>query len=118
MQLKLGLPHYWETVNRLFPERADKLMMSPRKRIKNLVGYPTFTRSDLESEWHKELDDVRQFDNQDLYQNDKFYNTLKDLDLYGLGNNRTADDYNSFAEIDFQTQTCGELTWCSNEELE
>eukprot|EP00980_Cylindrotheca_fusiformis_P026181 scaffold15497_cov117-Cylindrotheca_fusiformis.AAC.8 len=49
---------------------------------------------------------------------DKYYDVLQDLELYGLGHNRTAADYLSFAEIDFKTQTCGDLTWCTNEELE
>lgn len=93
-------------------------MRYPRKRIKSLVGYPSFTKEVLEKEWHKELKDARKFDSKDLYEEDQFYDTLQDLELYSLGNTRTAEEYLAHAEIDYETQTCGDLSWCTKEEKE
>lgn len=117
LQLKLGLPHYWETVDRLFPDMSDRLMSSPRKRIKNLVGYPIYTRRFIEKECRAELA-ARGFQNQSLYEDDEFYDVLYELDSYGLGTNRTLEAFLKFAEIDYKSHTCGDLAWCLNEELE
>ena len=118
MQLKLGLPHYWETVDRLFPGMADNLMSSPRKRIKNLVGYPMYTKTYVEKECQKEFEKAQKFGVASLYQDQKFYSVLHDLDSYGLGTNRTLEDYLTFAEINYHTNKCGDLKWCSNGEVE
>jgi len=93
-------------------------MSSPRKRIKNLVGYPMYTKSFVEKECQTELGLARKFPDRRLYQHDKFYSVLHNLDSYGLGTNRTLVDYLAFAEIDYKKHTCGDLKWCSNGELE
>ena len=117
-KLSLGLPHYWETVTRIFPKLSDQLMAQSRKRIKHLVEYPTHTSKVMQQEWNKELGhrSSHQVDVQSLGKDD--YNILMDLKSYGLGNLRSAKEYHKFAEIDFESETCGKLTWCSNGELE
>ena len=116
--LKLGLPHYWETVDRLFPQTGERLLSQSRKRIKYLVGYPKFRREALQKEWEHELETrvSSQADVKSLSNND--YDILMDVESYGLGKERSAKDYHKFAEIDFESETCGPLTWCSNGELE
>ena len=38
---------------------------------------------------------------------------LKEQDHYGLGNERTYEDYMTFAGIDVKEQTCTTLKWCN-----
>ena len=75
-------------------------MTHTRKRIKNLLGYKgEYTTDAMVS--------------------NGFSSLLTELhESYGLGTQRTLEDYLEFAEINMDTETCGKLTWCTNNELE
>lgn len=77
-----------------------------------------YTRNFVEKECKQELETARKFDDESLYQADKYYSVLHNLDSYGLGTNRTLEAYLEFAEINYKTHTCGELKWCSNGKVE
>jgi hypothetical protein len=46
------------------------------------------------------------------------YNVLSELEHYGLGTERSKEDYLKFAEIDLERKTCGPMAWCSEGLLE
>ena len=77
-----------------------------------------YTRKFVEKECQTELAEARKFDDKNIYEEDKYYSVLHNLDLYGLGTNRTLEDYLAFAEINYKTHKCGDLKWCSNGEVE
>ena len=66
-------------------------------RIKHLLGYPGYSRQELPS---------------------GEYDSLCQLDHFGLGNSRSRQEYLEFAEIDLKGKKCGPMKWCAEGLLE
>jgi len=93
--VQFGTPHYWDSVKRLFhkPMMVDRATTQIRQRVKYIMGYP-----DLRVEQQKRF---------------AGFDVFAELEHYGLGTERSKEDYLKFAEIDLEHKTCGPMTWCS-----
>ena len=124
--LNLGLPHYWDEVDEMWQtsmkRMSDKLMALTRNRIKHLVGYPDRLIRKLPWEQgkhdHTKHGSSSSSSSSIIFAPEEFYNITFGLEYYGLGHVRSMEDYLGFAEIDFETETCGPLKWCSDGSLE
>ena len=88
-------PHYWTSVARLFSDNhmVDSVTHTIRQRIKTMMGYPEFANEE------NDFTDP--------------YRVTYGLDRYGLGTERSAEEYLKFAEVDIVKKTCGPMKWCS-----
>ena len=97
---RLGLPKFWETVNRMF-HGSTGLNMIQRvmiKRIKHMVGYPDSKRSSIAQEGNEEI--------------------LTDIEHYSLGTERSWQDYMEFAGLHIDEEhdaiDCSPIHWCNH----
>ena len=96
---RMGLPKFWGSVGKLYgrPGMNNKLQGPVIKRIKHMVGYP-----DASIEKIKE-------------QNIEF--VLEKADEYGLGTNRTMEEYMEFAGLSVDKKhdalQCHNIKWCN-----
>ena len=96
---RMGLPKFWGTVGRLYgrPGMNSKLQGPVIKRIKHMVGYPDAT-----------LEKIKEEDIEFI---------LEDIDYYGLGQERTAQDYMNFAGMTVDPKhdalQCKPIEWCN-----
>lgn len=97
---RLGLPKYWEIVNRLYGRHVGNNQLQGKviERVRNLLGYPESSREIIEQSGYEMV--------------------LKDQEYYGLGNERTMEEYMSWVGIDVQNKKCSKISWCINNELE
>lgn len=101
---RMGLPKFWGTVNRLYgrPGMNNKLQLPLIKRLKHLAGYPGYDVETLKEEGHEFV--------------------LQDLQLYGVGKEKTLEEYMAWAGISVDkahnSLQCSRITWCSKGELE
>ena len=96
---RLGLPKFWETVNRMFRGSNNNVIQHVMiKRIKNMVGYPDSKRSTIAGEGYEEI--------------------LTDIEHYGLGSERTWQDYMEFAHMHINEEhnaiDCSPIPWCNH----
>lgn len=96
---RMGLPKFWGTVGRLYgrPGMNNKLQSPVIKRLKHLAGYPDATIDKIKAAG---LDYV-----------------LTDMEHYGVGEERTLEEYMEFAGISVDLQNnalkCSPITWCT-----
>ena len=96
---RMGLPKFWGTVGRLYgrPGMNNKLQSPVIKRLKYLAGYPDATIDKIKAAG---LDYV-----------------LTDMEHYGVGEERTLEEYMEFAGISVDLQNnalkCSPITWCT-----
>jgi Glycosyltransferase (GlcNAc) len=98
---RMGLPKFWGSVGRAFKRGigfSNRLQSQIINRVKNLVGYPDVTFESLQAE---QLDDV-----------------LTELQHYGLGTNRTRDEYIKLTGINFHQLRCPNMRWCNQGQLD
>lgn len=98
---RMGMPKFWETVDRAF-DRPDqgfntKLQKKILQRVKHLVGYPEAERNVIETSG-------------DIV-------VLTDFEYYSLGNNRTREAFLELTKIDTKETPCKPLLWCNNGDL-
>ncbi|KAL7570546.1 hypothetical protein ACA910_004318 [Epithemia clementina (nom. ined.)] len=97
---RLGLPKFWETVNRLFHGATglNQIQHVMIKRIKHMVGYPDSTREIIKTEGNEFI--------------------LSDIEHYGLGTERTWDEYMEFAHLHINEKhnviDCSFIPWCNH----
>ena len=97
---RLGLPKFWESVGRRYgkPGLNTRLQGKVIKRIKNMVGYP-------DASLEKIKDAGIEF-------------VLENLEMYGMGHERTYEDYMKFSGISVDKQhnalQCHSISWCNN----
>jgi len=93
---RMGLPKFWETVGRTYnrpgPGFNTKLQKIVIKRIKHLVGYPSASKEQVDSEGDGAV--------------------LDDIEYYGLGNEETYTAYLEYAGIDVEKESCKLQQWC------
>ncbi len=108
------------------------MAITRRNRIKHLVGYPgRLIRNIPQRGEGTRRDKVHSgllratkshfqssTSSSDSNLEEDFYDVSLNLDQYGIGNRRSMQDYLSFAEIDFESETCGSLKWCSDGSLD
>jgi len=96
---RMGLPKFWESVGRRYgrPGLNTRLQGSVIKRIKHMVGYPDAS-----------LEKIKQA---------RIEFVLENLEMYGMGNERTYEDYMKFAGISVDRQhnalQCHSISWCN-----
>ena len=91
---RLGLPKFWESVTRLYGRPMNNgLQGRVVQRVKNLVGYPETTDEKLEAKGDTIV--------------------LTDRDRYGLGTERTLQEYLTLTNIDVDKKTCDRMPWCN-----
>jgi len=96
---RMGLPKYWEIVNRLYGRQGMNNILQSKmiKRIKNMVGYPDASLEKIKAEGIEYV--------------------LQGLDEYGMGTNRTYADYMKFAGIHVDQKhnalQCTPIQWCN-----
>ena len=99
---RMGLPKFWGSVGRTWgqpgPGLMNELEAKVIDRIKHVVGYPESSEEKIEEKGLSFL--------------------LRDLDIYGIGSERSFDDYMKLTNINMQTSHCGHMKWCDNAELE
>lgn len=103
---RLGLPKYWESVGRVYGRHGagfnTRLQGPILKRIKHMVGYTDATIEKIKAEKHEFV--------------------LQDLDYYGLGKQRSMEDYLEFAGITIDEKDdslkCHRIQWCNKGEYE
>uniref|UniRef100_A0A7S2SA14 Uncharacterized protein n=1 Tax=Eucampia antarctica TaxID=49252 RepID=A0A7S2SA14_9STRA len=97
---RMGLPKFWESVQRTWhqPGMNTKIQLRLIQRIKNIVLYPDMTAEIIES------------------QGDSI--VLSEAQHYGLGTERTGEEYLELANINMETHQCGHMNWCHQGELE
>ena len=99
---RMGLPKFWGSVGRTFgrsgPGFSNGMQAKLINRIKHMLGYPKITREYLETKGEIEV--------------------LKDMEHYGLGTNRTRAAYLELTKINFKTNSCPDLPWCTQGKLE
>jgi len=97
---RMGLPKYWESVNRLYRGAADnnKFQRPVIKRVKNMVGYPDSTLEKIKEEGIELV--------------------LKDIEYYGLGQERTWQEYMDYANMHVDQEKdiirCTNNKWCNS----
>ena len=96
----MGLPKFWETVNRLFRGATglNQIQHIMINRIKNMVGYPDATREIIARDGNEII--------------------LTDIEHYGLGTERSWEDYMEFANLHINEQhnviDCSAISWCNH----
>jgi len=98
---RMGLPKFWEGVNRLYRgSGADNNSLQGRavQRVKYMVGYPETTAEILKDK-------------------NEFF-ILTEQEHYGVGTERTLEEYMNWTGIDVNAKKCARIKWCSNGELE
>ena len=91
---RLGLPKFWESVFRLYGRPLNNgLQGRIVERVKNLVGYPESTSAKIVAKGDALV--------------------LLDQEHYGLGSERTLEEYMKLTNIDVNTKTCGKIPWCN-----
>lgn len=93
---RMGLPKFWGTVNRLFtkgPSSNNNLQEVVIDRVRHLVGYPEISEQVLQNADHLFL--------------------LKDQQYYGMGKERTLDEYFEWTGIDMEKKNCPRMRWCN-----
>ncbi len=96
---RMGLPKFWGSVNRLYgrPGMNNNLQGPVIKRLKNLAGYPDATLDQLKAAGLEFL--------------------LIDMEHYGVGKERTLEEYLEFAGISPDKKNnalqCKRIPWCS-----
>ena len=99
---RMGLPKFWGSVGRTWgqpgPGLMNQLEANVIDRIKYLVGYPESSKEKIDEKGLSFL--------------------LRDLDIYGIGSERSFEDYMKLTNINMQTKHCGHMKWCNNAELE
>jgi [Skp1-protein]-hydroxyproline N-acetylglucosaminyltransferase len=98
---RMGLPKFWGSVGRTYKRGigfSNQLQSQIINRVKNLVGYPDITQQSLQK---IKLDDV-----------------LTEIQYYGLGTNRTRDEYIKLTGIDFHNLKCTPMKWCNQGTLD
>ena len=96
---RMGLPKFWGSVGRVFgrPGFNTPLMLKVVQRVKHMIGYPDSALERLTSQGDVPV--------------------LTDLEFYGMGHERTLDEYLKLTGIDVEKKICPLIKWCSNEEL-
>lgn len=95
---RMGLPKFWGTVGRLYgrPGMNNMLQGPVIKRLKHLAGYPDATDALIKQQG---LDYV-----------------LTDMEHYGVGHERTLEQYMEFSGISVDKQNnalkCTSISWC------
>ena len=95
----LGIPKYWGTVNGMMKKGFANNYLQGRiiRRVKNLVGYPGSTKEKIEENGSSIV--------------------LTELEHYGLGSERSWDDYMKFTNITVNEKTdtlvCSNMEWCN-----
>jgi len=97
---RMGLPKFFAIVNRLFhgPANYNHLKDIVIQRVKNLIGYADNTKEIIVRDGHGII--------------------LGEQDHYGLGHERTLNEYLVFAGIDMEKETCSQLKWCHQQSLQ
>jgi len=98
---RMGLPKFWEGVNRLYRGSGasnNNLQGKVIQRVKNLIGYKEASMEALKAS------------------NDLFL--LNDSEHYGVGRERTLQDYMEWTGIDMEKKQCPNIKWCNKGELE
>lgn len=96
---RMGLPKFWGSVGRLYgrPGMNNKLQVPLIKRLKHLAGYPDATLEKIKSAGLEYV--------------------LIDMEHYGVGHERTLQEYMQFAGISVDKEhdalTCTAIDWCS-----
>ena len=92
---RMGLPKYWESVSRTWNHPGMNNIITNRviKRIKHIVLYPEATSDKIEAE------------------NDQIM--LNDVTHYGLGTERTGEEYLELTGIDMKNKKCSNMQWCN-----
>mmetsp|Transcript_16836 Transcript_16836/g.21290 ORF Transcript_16836/g.21290 Transcript_16836/m.21290 type:complete len:607 (-) Transcript_16836:50-1870(-) len=95
---RMGLPKFWGSVGRLYgrPQMNNKIQGKVIKRLKNLAGYPDATVESI--------------------QKDNIAYVLTDMEYYGVGKERTLEQYMEFAGIHVDKENnalaCKAIPWC------
>jgi len=94
---RMGLPKFWETMNRLHRKSGlgnNELAHTVILRIMNLAGYPQAERAKVEREGNGLV--------------------FKDMEMYGLGKERSFEDYMKLAGISVGNDrlVCERIKWC------
>mmetsp|Transcript_2576 Transcript_2576/g.5401 ORF Transcript_2576/g.5401 Transcript_2576/m.5401 type:complete len:587 (+) Transcript_2576:56-1816(+) len=94
---RMGLPKFWGSVNRLHRISGfgnNKLSFTVIIRIMNLAGYPQAERAKVEREGNGLV--------------------FKDMEMYGLGKERSFEDYMKLAGISVGNDrlVCKRIKWC------
>jgi len=97
---RMGLPKYWESVNRLYRGAADnnKFQRPVIKRVKHMVGYPDSTLEKIREEGIELV--------------------LHDIEYYGLGKDKTWQEYMDYAHMHVDEKKdiikCTPNEWCNH----
>ena len=96
--ISMGTPHYQDTLGRFFhrPGLVSRAQEQIRNRIKYMLGYPKLLEG----------------------KNLTKQESLLEAEHYGLGKERSREEYLQFAEIDLEEMTCGPMKWCIDGTLE
>lgn len=96
---RMGLPKFWGSVNRLYGRPMNNgLQGRVIDRVKNLVGYPEST------------DEIVKGRGDEI--------VLTDREHYGLGSERTLEEYMKLTQIDVEKKECRKMIWCNQGQLE
>jgi [Skp1-protein]-hydroxyproline N-acetylglucosaminyltransferase len=97
---RLGLPKFWEGINRLYPGVGgnNEIQGKVIDRVRNLVKYPEATEEEVAKQ-------------------DKSF-VLTELDQYGLGTERTLEEYMKWTGINVQNKQCPSIKWCNQGTLD
>ena len=103
---RLGLPKYWESVGRVYGRPGagfnTRLQGPILKRIKHMVGYTDASLEKIRTAKHEFV--------------------LQDLEHYGLGKERSTEEYLEFAGITINEENdslqCHRIQWCNTGEYE
>jgi Glycosyltransferase (GlcNAc) len=96
---RMGLPKFWESVNRLYKPGSgnNQLQSIVIARVKHMVGYPDAS-----------LEKIREKDTEFV---------LQDIEHYGLGSERSWQDYMDFAHMSIDQEhdviVCSRNDWCN-----
>lgn len=96
---RMGLPKYWESVNRLYRGAADnsKFQRPVIKRVKYMVGYPDSALETIKAEGIELV--------------------LEDIEHYGLGQQRSWQEYMDYAHMHVDQEKniirCTNNEWCN-----
>ena len=80
---------------------VDHAATQVRQRIKYMMGYPEAPK--------RTSDKTMEADQLD---------PLLEIDHYGLGTERSREEYYQFAEVNVVEKTCGPMKWCTEGSLE
>jgi hypothetical protein len=96
---RMGLPKFWESVNRLYKPGSgnNQLQSIVIHRVKHMVGYPDSS-----------IEKIREMDIEFV---------LEDIEHYGLGTERSWQDYLEFAHMSIDQEhdviVCSHNDWCN-----